>query len=50
MGPSPSLAKLIHGALGSSGRETALGSFPLTPLTPSLPTGHTVMTGRRPTA
>ncbi|MDQ0031208.1 AfsR/SARP family transcriptional regulator [Arthrobacter bambusae] len=30
VGPSPSLAKLIHGAVGASGRQMAFGGSPLT--------------------
>jgi DNA-binding SARP family transcriptional activator len=47
VGPSASLAKLIHGAVGASGRQNAIGSFPLTP---ALPSAHTVMADPRPLA
>ncbi|MCZ9880866.1 AfsR/SARP family transcriptional regulator [Arthrobacter sp. B2a2-09] len=47
VGPSPSLAKLIHGAVGASGRQNAVGGFPFTQVPPS---SHIVMSNQRPTA
>ncbi|MEV8147315.1 BTAD domain-containing putative transcriptional regulator [Arthrobacter sp. NPDC080073] len=39
VGPSPSLARLIHRAVGASGRQNAVGNFPLAQGLPSITRG-----------